>query len=74
MRKTGKKVGKEQSAAGQVGFRFRGLARAAVWDSASMTLRSIAQGYSKPAIARYRALPRLSTVLHARESRSSAES
>jgi hypothetical protein len=44
MRKTGKKVGKEQSAAGQVGFRFRGLARAAVWDSASMTLRSIAQG------------------------------
>ncbi|HEY2485639.1 MAG TPA: hypothetical protein VGI36_10840 [Candidatus Binataceae bacterium] len=44
MRKTGKKPGKEQSAAGQVGFRFRGLARAAVWDSGSMILRWTAAG------------------------------
>jgi putative transposase len=33
MRKIGKKRGKEQSATGQLQFPFRGLARAALWDS-----------------------------------------
>jgi putative transposase len=33
MRKIGKKPREEQSAAGQLGFPFRGLARAALWDS-----------------------------------------
>ena len=33
MRKTGKKRDEEQSAAGQMRFPFRGLARAALWDS-----------------------------------------
>jgi hypothetical protein len=75
MKKTGNKLRKEQSAAGQVGFRFPVLTRA--WDSESPLLRRTAAEYSKPkvasAISGYCALPKLATVLHARKSNSSAK-
>lgn len=57
MRKTRKKLGKSKAQPGQVGVRFRGLARAAEWDSGSMILR-----WTAARVLERRSLPQLPVI------------